>query len=438
MATTYKYATVVTDDDGSISTGYSEGPEPTNLGSNNLVGQGLHLKLAAKQNATIVILSDSTADAAGEWADLLGQYFAGLYAGLRVETATWASTDYPAVTVLQAGDGASGTLSVWNCSVASQASQFFLAPYFDQMLAIKSPDLTFVSLGHNEGSAAAEPFWRDNLSALTETVTAACPQTELVLLTQNPRTDGNAAVQAARRHVTMRLARQRGYGLIDTFRLFVLADNTTDTSLLADQIHPNPAGQRAIFNEIKSHLRYVPGSPPNGQQVSTLLLPTSSPGFTNMDFASYAAPPTGWTGSNVTVTQNTTEYEAPHGHSIRTVPTTAAIAYLQNSATGANIRSYLGSWATLCARERVVAGSPANAGRISIFTTGGSNTASQTSTATTQGQGDWRWATASIRVDRTAGTLTIRLFAENGATGTGDVSWDRVVVARGLLPRDLR
>ena len=409
----------------------------------NWVGQGLLLQLAAGQNATLVVLSDSTGDATTEWPYLIALDLSKKFPKARVEFATWASssaTDYPAVTVVQAGSGSDGTLSFWNCSVSSQASQFFLAPYANEMWAAKSPDLVFVSLGHNEGSAAAEPFWRDNLPALTETVTAACPMAELVLLTQNPRTDGNAAVQAARRHITARIARMRGYGLIDTYRVFVKRDGTTNSALIEDTIHPNALGQQAMRDAIATRLTYVPGASTPGQQESSLLRPIGVQGLLNADFALFASPPTldNWTATQCTLSKTTTAEDGPNGWAVRLQSASAATSYMEQGITGDALRQYLGQWVTFAARMYIPAGSISNVGRIHIRTTGGSNTISLNSTATTQGQGGWKWVTLSGRVDPTATTLTCRVYAENGATGVGDCYCERVVLSKGLLPRDLR
>jgi hypothetical protein len=388
-----------------------------------------------------LVLSDSTGDGANEWPELMASYFASVYPNLRVELSVWDTTDYAAATVVQAGSGSDGTLSVWNCSKASQATQFFQAPYFNEMVASKSPDLVFISLAHNEGSAAAEPFWRDNLPALAESVTASCPMAEVVLTTQNPRTDGNAAVQAARRHVTMRYARQRGFGLIDTYRVFLDGAGATISAFLADTIHPNATGQLAMWGEIRDRLRYVPGSPPRGQQVSSFLQPIAVQGLINADFASFASPPTlpNWTATNVTLSKTTTAEEGPNGWAVRLLNAGAAsVSHMEQGITGDFIRPYLGQWVTFAARMYIPSGQNSNVGRVHIRTSGGSNTLSQNSSATSAGQGGWRWVTTAGRVDPTNTTLTCRVYSENGSTGVSDCYCERVILAKGLLPKDLR
>jgi hypothetical protein len=213
-----------------------------------LIAQPLMKRLSEAQGGVIVVVGDSTSDALGEWADLMTRALAARFPRVRVEWSIWedAGSRYPAATVVQAGDGAHGTLRVWNCSVGSKESHYFLAPNFDSMIPVNQPDLVIINLGHNENSAGPE-FWRDDLLALGEWITKTCPDAELSIITQNARTDASAAAGAQRRHMTMRIARMRGWGCIDTYRRFLRPDGTTKAELLIETLHPNEAGERAIW-----------------------------------------------------------------------------------------------------------------------------------------------------------------------------------------------
>jgi hypothetical protein len=404
------------------------------------IGHALLTKLASAQNASILVLGDSTSDASDEWPTLLAQWFATTYPDLRVEIATWGDggTTWPSTTVIDAGSGSGGTLTIWNCSVGSKTTPYFLAPNFDTMIPSRDPDLVFINLGHNSGNAASADFWRDELLALTQSVARATPRSEIVLLTQNPRTDAGAAVQAARRHVTMYVAKMCGYGVVDTYRRF-FTNGAVDASLYVDQIHPNAAGEALITDEIADHLIYDPLNNPKAQLLSSLLVPVYNH-LINGDFASFAAPPAlpSWTATNATLSKDASNYEGPNGYSVRAVAASAAIAHFEQSITGAAARALRGEWVTLAARLRVPSGANANVGRVHMRTTGGATNPSVNSNALAQGQGDFKWVTSTIRVPKDAGTVVARIYAENGVTGTGDISVDRAILAKGLLPRDLR
>jgi lysophospholipase L1-like esterase len=417
-----------------------------NSGEAPSFGQAFAGKANSGLSANLLVLSDSTSDEIGEWSDLLIRAYAGRFPLSTVQETTWVDggSTYPTVSTVQSGDGAHGTLTLYNCSVPSLGRpSYFLAPYFDAMVAAVQPDLVIVSLGHNEASAAALPFWRDDLLGLMETVTLYVPGCEVIALTQNPRTDGSAANQAQRRWVTANLAALRGWGLIDTYRLFLDGAGNTMTDLLkSDGIHPNAVGEQAMFNEVWRHLVYAPGPVGFVSRVqSSLAAPQSaSVPLANADFSSFASPPTltSWTATQSTLTKDATHYEGPNGYAVRQQSASAATSYIEQSITGDALKPYVGKVMTFAARIYVPSGQNSNVGRIHMRTTGGSNTISLNSTARTQGQGAFRWQLVSGRVDATAGTLVCRIYCENGASGTGDMTVDRVCLAVGVLPRDLR
>ena len=406
-----------------------------------LVGQALLRKLYDAQGGVILWVGDSTSDATDEIAGLMADSLGGLLPLVRVEYVAWSDggSSWPATTVRQAGDGSHGTLTVYNCSVGGKEPHYFLAPYFDAMIAAVQPDLVFINLGHNENTAAADPFWHDDLLALGETITAYCPRAEVVVTTQNPRTDSSASASAQRRAMTSRIAKMRGWGCIDTYRRFVLPDGSVDTSLMTDGTHPNASGEALMWDEIQRHFTYVPGVSPTHQAESSLLRPTTT-ALLNADFSQFAAPPTltSWTATQATLSRDATNFQGPNGYSVRAVAASAATSYFEQGITGSAVRPYLGELCTFVAWVRRPSGANANVGRVHMRTTGGSNTFSLNSFSTTQGQGDFIPVSVSGRVDKTAGTVTCRIYVENGSTGTGDISVDRCWFGKGPLPRDLR
>lgn len=405
------------------------------------LGQALMRKLYAGQGGTLLVLGDSTGDALDEWVAMLARDLGSQLPRMRVQYVAWADggSSWPATSELQAGDGTFGTLTVFNCSVGGKETHYFLAPNFDAMVAAVIPDLVFINLGHNENTAAADPFWRDDLLALAEMVTAYCPDAELIVTTQNPRTDSSATQAQQRRDMTTRLARMRGWGCIDTYRRFLDGAGALTAGLLLDALHPNAVGEGLMYDEIRQRIAYVPGAPLRAQTESSLLRPLSTV-LANADFASFAVPPTltSWTATQATLSRDAVNFIGPNGYSVRMVQASAATSYIEQAISGNALKPFLGKRVTFVAWMRRQSGASANAGRVHIRTTGGSNTISLNSFATQQGQGDFIPVSISGRVDKTAGTVTCRIYCENGSTGTQDVSVDHCWFGAGLLPRDLR
>lgn len=405
------------------------------------LGQSLMRKLYAGQGGVLLVLGDSTGDALDEWVANLARSIGAQLPRLRVDYVAWSDggSSWPATTALQAGDGTFGTLTVYNCSVGGKETHYFLAPNFDAMVGALHADLVIINLGHNENTAAADPFWRDDLLALAETVTLYLPDAELIVLTQNPRTDSSATQAQQRRDMTQRLARMRGWGCIDTYARFLDANGNLTNGLLLDALHPNALGEDLLLDEIRKRLVYAPGIPVRGQAESSLLRPLATP-LLNADFASFAVPPTltNWTATQATLTRDATNFQGPNGYSVRMQQASAATSYIEQAISSNALKPYLGRWVTFIAWIRRLAGASSNAGRVHMRTTGGSNTISLNSFATAQGQGDFIPVSISGRIDKTAGTVTVRVYCENGTTGTQDVSVDRCWFGSGLLPRDLR
>lgn len=405
------------------------------------LGQALMRKLYAGQGGTILVLGDSTGDALDEWVAILARDLGAQLPRMRVQYVAWADggASWPATTELQAGDGTFGTLTVFNCSVGGKETHYFLAPNFDAMVPATNPDLVFINLGHNENTAAADPFWRDDLLVLAEMVTAYCPDAELIVTTQNPRTDSSATQAQQRRDMTTRLARMRGWGCVDTFRRFLDVNGALVNGLLLDALHPNAVGEGLMYDEIRQRIAHAPGAPVRGQAESSLLRPLATP-LLNADFAAFAVPPTltSWTATQATLSRDAVNFQGANGYSVRMVQASAATSYIEQAISGNALKPYLGRKVVFVAWIRRLSGASANAGRAHIRTTGGSNVISLNSFATSQGQGDFIPVAISGRVDKTAGTLTCRIYCENGSTGTQDVSVDRCWLGSGFLPRDLR
>ena len=184
-----------------------------------------------------------------------------------------------------------------------------------------SPDLVFISHGHNEGhTVPAEPYWRDDLLALTESFSLLSPASELVLIAQNPRTADDS--MDARQYVTQSVAQMRGYGFVNVWRAFhdaspggvVVQDPAPGALIDTDGVHPNAAGQRVWADAVERQLVLVPGAV-SSQQPSSLSVPVPNL-LSDGDFAQLLGGSSqDWTVAGA-VSKDTTHFEGPSGFAL--------------------------------------------------------------------------------------------------------------------------
>jgi lysophospholipase L1-like esterase len=410
------------------------------------IGRRLLRKLnEGLENCSIVVVGDSTSATYATW---VGKVVAGLAARFPAYTVNYrdwtdGNTDYNAASEKQKGAG-SHTLTVYNSAVSGVNASYQLAPNFEAMIASKQPDLIFVSHGHNHGGNAvtAEPFFRDALTIATESILRACPLSEVVVFAQNPRTDVNAENHARRQFVAEQVAHERGFGFINMHRLFLDVDPAV-SSLLADTIHPNATGYTLMANAVLAQMNLLGRI--NSQQPSSFLASATSY-LTNGDFASFASPPTltGWTATNTTLSKDATNFEGPNGYSVRMVTVSSASAsQMLQTVAGNSLRPIRGGWATFLARVRIPVGQTGYPGRVNIVENNGSHIGTTSSEQINRaggegnGQGDWRWTMCSRRIAADCTNISCIITTETNGF-SGDVSVDRAILVRGVLPRDIR
>jgi hypothetical protein len=73
---------------------------------------------------------------------------------------------------------------------------------------------------------------------------------------------------------------------------------------------------------------------------------------------------------------------------------------------------------------------------VAITQLGGTGAGTVTSTALPDGRDDFMWVTISRRIAADATGVRVTVYADTDAAG--DVTVDRAVLARGMLPRDIR
>lgn len=398
------------------------------------------------QDATLLFIGDSTSATYVTWAGKVVEGLAARYPAYTVKYRDWTdgNSDYNAASTKQTGTG-SKTLTVYNCAVASKASNFQMAPYFDTMIASKQPDLIFLSHGHNHGGSSntPEPFWRDALTIVTQAITRACPLAELVLIAQNPRTDVNAGVHALRQFVTEEVAQLSGFGFINAHRLFLDQDPTVASLIEADGIHPNAAGYTLQANEVLRRLAI--GSQENSQQRSSFFIPSHTNALANGDFSSFASPPTltSWTATNALLEKDSTNFESSNGYAVRmTTVSSASASFLAQNISGNSFKKFVGEWVTFLARVRIPSGQTGFPGRVNITENNGSHAGTTSSDTLSNGgvgfgQGAYRWSMCSRRIASDCTNASFILTCETNGF-SGDVSIDRAIALPGIWPRDIR
>lgn len=152
----------------------------------------------------------------------------------------------------EAGYG-SPELTILNASVAGETLAYFSdVTRFDKVVTF-NPEMTFISLGHNEGLS---DDLRIAYNAYVNLVVSNYPDTNIVLVAQNPQVAPSAvdsiAAHAIRQQQVGVIASENKYGYIDAFEA-LSADPAT--LIAADGVHPTEAGSIVWKNEAVKFLQ---------------------------------------------------------------------------------------------------------------------------------------------------------------------------------------
>lgn len=390
----------------------------------------------AASDVKMLVVGDSTGNETTEWVYLLCLDLAVKYPTHTVRWNLWNDTAkaYDTPVVMSTGTGPR-VLDVFNLSVAGWTTSAPISAPFTPGIATIQPDLTLISMGHNEANVAVTNGDRGVLIgrylALTESITAACPNTGMVVIAQNPsRADGNQAIRA---DVYERIASLRGYGFIDVHQHYV--DAGTPSAWYADLVHPNATGEAEWAAVVAAHFVEAPEAAPLVRLPSSLLEPTENL-LTNGDFASFAgATPSGWTNNGATVSKETGagNFEAKHGYSVKVAPAGAAPGSISQAIGIPQTEALRGQWVTLAARVKIP-NAVSGAGRISLS---GAGTGLNSDVTSVQTIGGFTWIVLTTFVAFNAPNITVFLHGEVGSTGGGIAYFDRAILCRGMFPRDI-
>jgi hypothetical protein len=384
------------------------------------------------EDAVLLVVGDSTGNDLTDWVYLFAGLLGSAWPTHSIEYSLWndGSNTYNAPTVVSSGSG-SRKVSIYNMSVAGWLTVHPLGDKFVPGIRDVQPNLTIINLGHNETMSAGKAQFA-RFAALTESIAAACPFTDMIMIAQNPaQTNTNQAFRAT---VIEELCAVRGYGFIDVHQHFI--DAGMPAGWYADSVHPNATGSAQWAAVVMAHFNYTSAAAPLPRQPSSLVIPAVNNLVANGSFAGYVSgTPTNWTASNVTVSKDTTLYDSAQGYSVRLQSASAAAATFSQLVTTQVLNLIKGHYITLAVRIYLPSGSVGSHGRIAIAITGGTSVTTESFGGS--GHNGWKWTTATAFVSTAATFVNALIYVDSGATGTADIRIDRVILSRGILPRDM-
>lgn len=380
------------------------------------------------QDASVLVVTDSTGVSADRWVYRWTVMLAADWARWTVLHYIWndGSVAYDAPTTVQAGTG-SRTLRVYSAALSGGTTTSWQSARAAAGIYALTPDVIMVSLGHNEGEGLNPDQWHSQYVALTETITDRLPETDLILIGQNPATANT--YQQTRIEVYRQIAAHKGYGFIDVQQAFL--DTGNAPGLTIDGVHPTSAGSILWATTVLAAFTYQPGAsirPQLGSTLATvgdnLLIDSTHVRFG--DFYPYTTgDPAGWGNNFIACTKETTVFESPNGYAVR----------LTSSNVAGNLSSWIypsrgmGRWVTMAVRVFIPAGAPMGLFKIALFDSIGA-TVSQFNA---EPSGGFRWIVVSRSIAASATNLRPYLYVSN--VSPGYVIVDRVTLTPGKFPR---
>jgi hypothetical protein len=409
------------------------------------VGRMLAKLRRGAEDVTVLMIGDSTGNAADEHFYLEAQGLAAQFPGYTAQLQLWNDTTgaYGGISALQTGTG-TRTLRFYNLSVSGVNTGYALGSRWAAgVAALGEVDCIFISHGHNEPdpgtgeNSALGVAARNQYLALTEELAAQFPRAGIVFQAQNPRlVSGEETRQAVRAQIIQRIAAQRGYGFIDVHQAFIDYGNFAPL-LDVDSIHPITGGSQLWAQTVLASITYDKQAASGPTRLASALT-EAAPAVLPADlFDVWNGPvPAGWTLTNATTAKDATNFETGSFGLQVTAGAGAGAAYAEYAVTPASlgIQSRIsGQWVTVAARVFVpasYAGTPA----LVLQDQGGSGTQAA-SFARSATRGRFFWLIASKRITAPASALKVQLAARLSGSEAGSITVDRLYVVEGDLPR---
>ncbi len=396
----------------------------------------LKAAMAGGQDATILIIGDSTSNATDEWAYLFTQYLATEYPAQSVNYYLWdqtPGTDYVAPVSVQTGSGA-GVLSVYNASMPGARASYFMGAFYANAVEAVNPTAIIWNIGGNHVIGATLPFGQGELLASFNQVRETHPNAGVAATLQNPNRDDDnrAAAVLWWRNIA---AVTPDLTLIDAYTPFITAGKPADA--YADNVHPSAAGHllywepavEAVWEAARAGERTP--FPPHIATIGPNLL-------TNGVLASTGTSiPTGWgSAGTITYARDAVVKRAGYTDSLQMSATGAAAARLNQQLTGTAATNLRGQSIVLAVWAYIRAGSDATMGRISLGSNGTGGTTINSRSQTEPRDGWVLYAIGPYTVPTDATNIAVNLFIDTDATpDTEAVNYQSAVLAVGSVPR---
>jgi GDSL-like Lipase/Acylhydrolase family len=391
-------------------------------------------------DVSILVIGDSTGNASNEWVYLTAQNLAKMFPAYTVQISTWnatTGTEYSPASIIQTGTG-SYTLKIWNNSVSGEVPGYVQGFRWATAIVPTSPDLIFISHGHNIGDPSSVAFQeqtgRNLYLSLTEELTQQFPNAGIVLIAQNPSfMNGREIWQAVKANIIESVAGMRSYGFIDIHQAFL--DTGRPNDYILDGTHPNDEGSKLWANVVTSALTNTNLSSATKLNESTLI--TFGKNYlSNSDFSLWdSANPNNWTpNSYVTASKDTTLFETGSYGCKLSATSTSGTAQLEQGVNLANagITHLKGKVVTLAVRVFVPASNTATVRIQLVDNTGSANARGMDVASATRDR--FVWLFASKRLDENATSIYARLIPRTTGTATVDATFDRAYLVQGINP----
>ena len=199
--------------------------------------------LAGADPITISVLGDSTGNATGEWVDLWAK---DLTANATVTLHQWDDKNNTWIPEPVVYGDAERQITIWNGSMPGSTYAYALGNF--DAIQPEKPSFVIHNFGHNKAPQRADAGAMDLLAA----VDAKWGPTSAVIVLQNPSRGARELTSADSVHVLRGWADRTGHPVVDVDAAFRTAGPIE--GLLADDVHPNAAGQRIWADTIKATL----------------------------------------------------------------------------------------------------------------------------------------------------------------------------------------
>lgn len=396
--------------------------------------------IGARQDAGlpthILCLSDSTgSDAQVRFLYRMAVALAAKYPAACIKYRFWDDTakGWPPTTTLSTGT-VGPDIQVHIGAVSGTRIEYMLGDRARTLFSMQ-PQVILTNHGHNY-AVSTWPTTESLVAALSvgvETASALAPEALHVIVGQAPGSTGANTIKALAHR---RYAYEIGAAYADAHSKFLAAGNGVE--LYLDGVHQTAAGDELLLAAVIESFT-IPVS-----SVKSTLLQKSNAINTNPLFTagSANAVPTGWTGSNITVTDITTQGVWETGARAlklaRTADGSPSNMYYALSAN--ELAAVKGQVVTFAVKELVPSTAPSGSGRVKIECrdAGGIIVASSaTSAASTEGRDGLRWYSQSVTVPETATIVRLYIYADaSNAVAASECTVDRAILTIGDRVRD--